>query len=640
MPALVLRRVRRLLATATVCAVAVTGIGAATLTTASPALAQTQDMIADGTWLPQLTPTKSVVTAGLIVEGGGGSNCSGEGGVKSSAVSGGITFNAPATDSLQVYIGGKGGLCSDVDSSTSPGGAGIGGTENDPTGDYSGGSGGAAVAVGPGLTASGGAGGGAATTVYLNSVDAPGRVAFAGGGGGIGGGGETETVEQNSAGGGNGGGSTSGGSSPSNPANPQSTNGAGGSDGDLCSGGGGAVTNCENVVPGIGGAGGTVQYTAGSTGAPASVDNCLGGCGGGGGGGGGSASATGATAGNSTYANLNVGGGGGGGGATSGVGLSTPLYSPSSSRGIDGRVRVWYINITAGALPTSVNIGDSFATGATDFTTDGGVSGAAFSLGAGAPAGLSIDAAGVISGTATTAGTYTFDVIAAGTSNTNPWSSMTDSGPVFETHETVTMAVVGPSATAISPATGDVAGGNTVTITGTQFADGMTATIGGSACTSTVVVSPTSLTCVIPQGTVGNVPVVVTIGGFTGTIPGGYTYTSNGTNPGAKPSPVRNLRVIGGPRAPTYRIKWAKPSSGNVTGYRVTIKQLVRNRLVLRKKIGPTQLTYRVTRNYLLNSALRLRGDVGASLKFRVTVEALNGSTASRLRKQTFLLSL
>jgi YVTN family beta-propeller protein len=67
-----------------------------------------------------------------------------------------------------------------------------------------------------------------------------------------------------------------------------------------------------------------------------------------------------------------------------------------------------------------------------------------------------------------------------------------------------------PTVTAISPASGTSAGGTLVTITGTNFISGATATIGGIACTGPDVVNSTTLTCTTGAHAAGTVNVVVT----------------------------------------------------------------------------------------------------------------------------------
>ena len=82
-----------------------------------------------------------------------------------------------------------------------------------------------------------------------------------------------------------------------------------------------------------------------------------------------------------------------------------------------------------------------------------------------------------------------------------------------------------PSITSISPSVGDSTGATSITITGTEFAAGVTVTVGGQPCTPVVVVSSTSITCTTPAGTVGTADVVVT-NTDTGTVTsaGAFTY--------------------------------------------------------------------------------------------------------------------
>ena len=71
---------------------------------------------------------------------------------------------------------------------------------------------------------------------------------------------------------------------------------------------------------------------------------------------------------------------------------------------------------------------------------------------------------------------------------------------------------VGPSpvVSTVSPGTGPQAGGTSITITGSNFFPGATVTVGGSAATSVVVVSPTQITCTTPAGAAGPATIVVT----------------------------------------------------------------------------------------------------------------------------------
>ncbi len=100
-----------------------------------------------------------------------------------------------------------------------------------------------------------------------------------------------------------------------------------------------------------------------------------------------------------------------------------------------------------------------------------------------------------------------------------------------------------PTASALSPNGGPIAGGTSVTVTGTNFVAGRTSvTIGGTVipAASVTVASETSLTFSTPARAAGNVAVTVTNpAGTSAAVPGGFTYapapTASGMTPGAGP---------------------------------------------------------------------------------------------------------
>ena len=93
-----------------------------------------------------------------------------------------------------------------------------------------------------------------------------------------------------------------------------------------------------------------------------------------------------------------------------------------------------------------------------------------------------------------------------------------------------------PTVTVLAPNTGPLAGGNTITIFGSGFVTGTIATINAAPCTSTVFVSSTQLTCIVPAG---NAATGVAIGAKTvtatnpdtqsGLLASGYTYQLTGS---------------------------------------------------------------------------------------------------------------
>ncbi len=77
----------------------------------------------------------------------------------------------------------------------------------------------------------------------------------------------------------------------------------------------------------------------------------------------------------------------------------------------------------------------------------------------------------------------------------------------------------------VSPVWGPVAGGQTLTLTGTGFTAGMSVSVGGVACTGVNVSGPTAATCVTGAGTaVGHATVAATLTPDTSSLADGYYY--------------------------------------------------------------------------------------------------------------------
>lgn len=105
---------------------------------------------------------------------------------------------------------------------------------------------------------------------------------------------------------------------------------------------------------------------------------------------------------------------------------------------------------------------------------------------------------------------------------------------------------VPPTVTAISPTTGPVTGGTTVTITGSGFVNGATVTLGGVPAANVVFGSSTSLTASTPARGPGTVNVVVTNPNtISGTGSGLFAYID--TNPPSPPpSMAPSSQVLAG----------------------------------------------------------------------------------------------
>ncbi len=88
-----------------------------------------------------------------------------------------------------------------------------------------------------------------------------------------------------------------------------------------------------------------------------------------------------------------------------------------------------------------------------------------------------------------------------------------------------TLANNAPTITSISPKAGPITGGQTITITGLDYATGAGVKIGDIACATTTFVSQTKLTCVTAAGSGGTYALTVTnADGQTTTLPSAYTY--------------------------------------------------------------------------------------------------------------------
>ena len=85
--------------------------------------------------------------------------------------------------------------------------------------------------------------------------------------------------------------------------------------------------------------------------------------------------------------------------------------------------------------------------------------------------------------------------------------------------------VAPPTLTAVAPATGDVAGGTVVTLTGSGFGASSTVAFGGTASAEVTLVSGTELQAVSPAHGPGAVDVVVSTDGAGATLSGAFTYT-------------------------------------------------------------------------------------------------------------------
>ena len=99
-------------------------------------------------------------------------------------------------------------------------------------------------------------------------------------------------------------------------------------------------------------------------------------------------------------------------------------------------------------------------------------------------------------------------------------------GTSYSPVSTFTTLPLPPTVTGVSPSSGPTTGGTVATITGTNLTGATGVTIGGTAVTSFYVNNATTITAVIPAGTVGAKSVVVTTSGGANSANSLYTYNT------------------------------------------------------------------------------------------------------------------
>src|SRR5205823_1707198 len=108
-----------------------------------------------------------------------------------------------------------------------------------------------------------------------------------------------------------------------------------------------------------------------------------------------------------------------------------------------------------------------------------------------------------------------------------------------------------PTVTSLSPTAGSTAGGNTVTITGTNFISGATVKFGATASGSVTFVSGTRVTAAAPAHAAGTVDITVNTAAGTSSLVNGdkYAYGKpavSSVSPTAGPTAGGNTVTING----------------------------------------------------------------------------------------------
>jgi hypothetical protein len=134
-----------------------------------------------------------------------------------------------------------------------------------------------------------------------------------------------------------------------------------------------------------------------------------------------------------------------------------------------------------------------------------------------------------------------------------PDSSFVVSGAFGSTRRLVPVPT--PVITSISPSSGPIAGGTTVTISGSGLTGAFFVTFGGSAATAFTVVSDSTIMAITPESSAGAAAVQVATAGGTATSPSAFSYV----NPPPLIPPGPPINVTAAPVLLGARVTWEPP---------------------------------------------------------------------------------
>ncbi|QRY64854.1 putative Ig domain-containing protein (plasmid) [Ensifer sp. PDNC004] len=161
------------------------------------------------------------------------------------------------------------------------------------------------------------------------------------------------------------------------------------------------------------------------------------------------------------------------------------------------------------------------------------------------PSAVGATATVTINGETATSGSPTNVALNVG-SNTLKIAVATEDRSVKRTYWLVVTRAAPPTITGLTPSTGSTAGGQSVTITGTNFIGVSAVTFGGTAATTFTVDSATQITAIAPARTAGPADVTVTtVDNTSVTRANGYTYGSTPVVTAVKPvnTPARTYAI-------------------------------------------------------------------------------------------------
>jgi len=156
-----------------------------------------------------------------------------------------------------------------------------------------------------------------------------------------------------------------------------------------------------------------------------------------------------------------------------------------------------------------------------------------------------------------------------------------DASHTGSANATVTL-IAGPTVTSVSPDVASLSGGIEVTVTGSNFASGATASVGGVAATSVSVVSSTQLTAVVPpapNSAAGTYDVVVADSSGSSPVNAGdqFTYEAAPSVTGVSPT---TGPVAGGTQITISGLNFYADATVTVGGAPATIVSILTNSIV------------------------------------------------------------
>lgn len=157
-----------------------------------------------------------------------------------------------------------------------------------------------------------------------------------------------------------------------------------------------------------------------------------------------------------------------------------------------------------------------------------------------------------------------------------------------------------PTVTSVSPAGGALNGGTSVTITGTRFANGTTAKIGGVTCTSPTINSSTSLSCTTGAHAAGVTDIVVTnVDTLTGTGSNLFTYGAppDPTSPSATASSTSQIALSwtsGGAYTASYKVAYQSGNTAPANCATGTVVATNNTSLTISSLSAATQYSFRI----------------------------------------------